>query len=59
MTGLSPSFSPLPLFSAYASQIAASATVLALQSRQVTGLGDHVEVPLSAALMERLCYNSI
>ncbi|KAF0676706.1 CoA transferase [Profundibacterium mesophilum] len=59
LMGLNPSFSPLPLSSAYASQIAASATVLALQSRQVTGLGDQIEVPLAAAVMEGLCYNSI
>ncbi|TMV93567.1 carnitine dehydratase [Thioclava sp. BHET1] len=59
LMGLNPSFSPLPLSSAYASQIAASATVLALQSRQLTGLGDQIEVPLAAAIMEGLCYNSI
>ncbi|EEX11682.1 L-carnitine dehydratase/bile acid-inducible protein F [Citreicella sp. SE45] len=59
LMGLNPSFSPLPLSSAYASQIAASATVLALQSRQLTGLGDQIEVPLAAAVMEGLCYNSI
>lgn len=59
LMGINPSFSPLPLSSAYASQIAASATVLALQSRQLTGLGDQIEVPLAAAVMEGLCYNSI
>jgi crotonobetainyl-CoA:carnitine CoA-transferase CaiB-like acyl-CoA transferase len=59
LMGLNPSFSPLPLSSAYASQIAASATVLALQSRQLTGLGDQIEVPLASAVMEGLCYNSI
>lgn len=59
LMGLNPSFSPLPLASAYAAQIAASSTVLALQSRQLTGLGDHIEVPLAAAVMEGLCYNSI
>ena len=59
LMGLNPSFSPLPLASAYASQIAASATVLALQARQVTGQGDQIEVPLAAAVMEGLCYNSI
>lgn len=57
--GLNPSFSPLPLASAHASQIAASATVLALHSRQMTGIGDQIEVPLAAAVMEGLCYNSI
>ncbi|MGO4908842.1 CoA transferase [Pseudorhodobacter sp. W20_MBD10_FR17] len=59
LMGLNPSFSPLPLASAYASQIAASSTVLALQARQVTGVGDQIEVPLAAAVMEGLCYNSL
>jgi crotonobetainyl-CoA:carnitine CoA-transferase CaiB-like acyl-CoA transferase len=59
LMGLNPSFSPLPLSSAYASQIGASSVVLALQSRQLTGLGDQIEVPLAAAIMEGLCYNSI
>ena len=59
LMGVNPSFSPLPLASAYAAQIAASAAVLALQSRQVTGRGDQIEVPLAAAVMEGLCYNSI
>jgi crotonobetainyl-CoA:carnitine CoA-transferase CaiB-like acyl-CoA transferase len=57
LMGLNPSFSPLPLASAYASQIAASATVLALQARQMTGKGDQIEVPLAAAVMEGLFYN--
>ncbi len=59
LMGVNPSFSPLPLASAYAAQIAASAAVLALQSRQLTGRGDQIEVPLAAAVMEGLCYNSI
>lgn len=59
LMGLNPSFSPLPLASAYAAQIAASAAVLALQARQITGTGDGIEVPLAAAVMEGLCYNSL
>ncbi|MBT8153881.1 CoA transferase [Epibacterium ulvae] len=59
LMGFNPSFSPLPLASAYAAQIGASSAVLALQSRQITGLGDQIEVPLAAAVMEGLCYNSI
>lgn len=59
LMGLNPSFSPLPLASSYASQIGASAAVLALQARQITGIGDQIEVPLAAAVMEGLCYNSI
>ncbi len=59
LMGVNPSFSPLPLASAYGTMLAASATVLALQARERTGLGDQVEVPLVAALMEGLSYNSI
>jgi crotonobetainyl-CoA:carnitine CoA-transferase CaiB-like acyl-CoA transferase len=59
LMGINPSFSPLPLSSAYGTVLAASAAVLALQSRERTGLGDQIEVPLAAAVMEGLCYNSI
>jgi len=59
LMGINPSFSPLPLASAYGTMLAASATVLALQARERTGLGDQIEVPLAAALMEGLSYNSI
>ena len=59
LMGVNPSFSPLPLASAYGTTLAASAVVLALQSRERTGLGDHIEVPLASAVMEGLCYNSI
>ncbi|MCH8551456.1 MAG: CoA transferase [Natronospirillum sp.] len=59
LMGVNPSFSPLPLASAYGTMLAASATVLALQARERTGLGDSIEVPLACALMEGLCYNSI
>lgn len=59
LMGVNPSFSPLPLASAYGATLAASATVLALQARERTGLGDQIEVPLASAVMEGLCYNSI
>ncbi|QPC91750.1 CoA transferase [Mesorhizobium sp. INR15] len=59
LMGINPSFSPLPLASAYGTMLAASAAVLALQSRQRTGHGDHIEVPLACAVMEGLSYNSI
>ncbi|MBW9072004.1 CoA transferase [Agrobacterium deltaense] len=59
LMGVNPSFSPLPLASAYGAMLASSATVLALQARERTGLGDHIEVPLASAVMEGLCYNSI
>lgn len=59
LMGVNPSFSPLPLASAYGTMLAASAVVLALQSRERNGHGDHIEVPLASAVMEGLCYNSI
>jgi len=58
LMGLNPSFSPLPLGSSYATSLAASAAVFALYHREKTGNGDHIEVPISAALMEGLSYNS-
>jgi len=58
LLGLNPSFSPLPLGSAYATTLAAGAVALALQARERTGHGDEIEVPVVAALMEGLSYNS-
>lgn len=59
LMGVNPSFSPLPLASAYGTMLAASAIVLALQARERTGTGDQIEVPLACAVMEGLAYNSI
>ncbi|MBP1859361.1 CoA transferase [Rhizobium herbae] len=59
LMGVNPSFSPLPLASAYGTMLAVSAAALALQARAKTGLGDQIEVPLASAVMEGLCYNSI
>lgn len=59
LMGINPSFSPLPLASTYGSVLASYAVISALYHRQKTGLGDVIEVPLSAALLEALCYNSI
>jgi crotonobetainyl-CoA:carnitine CoA-transferase CaiB-like acyl-CoA transferase len=58
LMGLNPSYSPLPLGSAYATTLAASAVVFALYEREKTGRGDKIEVPISAGLMEGLSYNS-
>jgi crotonobetainyl-CoA:carnitine CoA-transferase CaiB-like acyl-CoA transferase len=58
LMGVNPSFSPLPLGSSYATSLAASSVVLALLEREKTGRGDHIEVPVAAALMEGLSYNS-
>ncbi|WP_413791930.1 MULTISPECIES: CoA transferase [unclassified Pseudomonas] len=59
LMGINPSFSPLPLASSYGTMLAVSSVVLALQARQRSGMGDEIEVPLAAAVMEGLSYNSI
>ncbi len=58
LMGKEPSFSPVPLGSSYAVSLAASSMVMALLEREKTGRGDKVEVPVAAALMEGLSYNS-
>jgi crotonobetainyl-CoA:carnitine CoA-transferase CaiB-like acyl-CoA transferase len=59
LMGINPSFSPLPLGSAYAAVLGATAVTLALFAREQSGQGDAIEVPISAALMEGLAYNSM
>lgn len=58
LMGIEPSFSPLPLGSSYTITLAASSVALALLEREKTGRGDMIEVPVAAALMEGLSYNS-
>ncbi|PLP56294.1 carnitine dehydratase [Mesorhizobium loti] len=58
LMGVDPSFSPLPLASAYGAALGLNAVLFALFSRRRTGKGDHIEVPLASALMEGLAYNS-
>ena len=58
LMGLNPCFSPLPLGSAYATCLAAGALALALFGRERTTRGDCIEVPVIAAMMEGLSYNS-
>jgi crotonobetainyl-CoA:carnitine CoA-transferase CaiB-like acyl-CoA transferase len=59
LMGIEASYSPLTLASAYAAVIGAMSVTLALRARLTTGVGDCVEVPLAAALMEGLVYNSL
>jgi len=59
LMGINPSFSPLPLASSYGTMLGVASVVLALQSRERTGRGDGIEVPLSSAVLEGLSYNSI
>ena len=57
LMGINPSFSPLPLASAYGAAFGAMAVLFALGARRRNG-GEHIEVPLASALMEGLAYNS-
>jgi len=59
LMGVEASYSPLTLASAYASVFGALSVVLALRARHRLGRGEFIEVPLAAALMEALAYNSM
>lgn len=59
LMGIEASYSPLTLASAYGSVFGVLAITLALRARQRHGYGDRIEVPLAAALMEGLAYNSL
>ena len=59
LMGIDPSYSPLPLASSYAAVFGALAVVLALYARVGDGLGDVIEVPIAAAVLEGLAYNSM
>ena len=59
LMGIEPSYTPLPLASAYGAVLGALAVVLALLARERDGAGDAIEVPLAAALTEGLAYNSM
>ncbi|WP_291731170.1 CoA transferase [Leisingera sp. F5] len=56
LMGINPSFSPLALASAYGASFGAMSVLFALNAREANG-GDHIEVPLAAALLEGLVYN--
>lgn len=60
LMGINPSYSPLPLASAYASILGSLAVTMALLHREArSGEGDTLEVPLAAALCDALIYNSM
>ena len=59
LMGINTSFSPLTLASGYAAMLGATAVSLALHARKDCGHGDVIEVPIAAALMEGLVYNSM
>ena len=57
LMGINPSFSPLPLASAYAAAMGAMAVMMALYKREQTSRGDTIEVPIASAVMEGFAYN--
>ena len=59
LMGINPSFSPITLASAYAATLGATAVAAALYARETTGLGDWIETPIAACLMEGLAYNAM
>ncbi len=59
LMGINPSFSPVTLASSYAALLAATTVFTALYAREEHGHGDYIEVPIAAALMEGLVYNSM
>jgi crotonobetainyl-CoA:carnitine CoA-transferase CaiB-like acyl-CoA transferase len=56
LMGINPSFTPLGLASAYGAAFGAMSVLFALTARDRNG-GEHIEVPLAAALFEGLAYN--
>lgn len=56
LAGEVPTFTPLPLASAYAAANGAAAVMLALNSRERDGRGDHLEVDLYSSLLEGMGY---
>jgi len=56
LMGITTSFTPLPLASAYGAAFGALAVLFALGARDRNG-GEHIEVPLASALLEGLVYN--
>jgi len=59
LMGINPSFSPVTLASAYAATLGATGVAAALYARETTGLGDWIEAPIAACLMEGLAYNAM
>ena len=59
LMGIDPSFSPITLASAYGATLGATGVAAALYARETTGLGDWIEAPITACLMEGLAYNAM
>ncbi len=59
LMGINPSFSPITLASSYAATFGATGVAAALYARETTGLGDWIETPIAACLLEGLAYNAM
>lgn len=59
LMGVNPSYSPLPLASAYATVLGALSVAVSLYACGRGGQGEIIEVPLASALLEGLAYNSM
>jgi len=59
LMGVKTSYSPLTQASSYGAVLGAMSAAFCLFSREVTGVGDVIEVPLASALMDGLVYNAI
>ena len=59
LRGLVPSYTPIPVASAYAAAFGALAVMIALHNRERTGCGDVIEVPLSLAVLDALALNNM
>lgn len=59
LMGVKTSYSPLTQASSYGAVLGAMSAALCLFSREVTGVGDVIEVPLASALLDGLVYNAI
>lgn len=59
LRGLVPSYTPLPVASAYAASLGALAVSVALLARARHGCGDIIEVPLASAVLEGLVFNGM
>ncbi|RBQ14935.1 CoA transferase [Spongiactinospora rosea] len=59
LMGVDPSYTPLPLASAYAAALGALSVATGLVARRRTGRGDAFEVPLAEAVLEGLAFNSL
>lgn len=59
LMGVKASYTPLTMASSFGAAVATLGVVSALYARTFHGQGEHIEVPLAAALMDCLVYNGL